>query len=269
MIVKKYIRFLVYVLRNFILANRRFVRLSPFGRGRVHFYDKQTRRFFYVSVRDHIDSITADQVFTDSDYELRFLSRYQELIAFYERALSRHKIPLIIDCGANIGCSAVFFAREFPAAKLVAVEPEQKNFEMIRQNCKSLNNVILVNKAVGSANGSVTIADPNVDNNAFRMARDPSGKGDIQVTSIDSLLSDYDDYVPFIIKIDIEGFEEDLFSANTGWLDKFPLMIIETHDWLLPGQANSGNLLRVISATNRDFVHRSANVFSISNTIEM
>lgn len=266
---KRYIRFLVYVFRNFILASRRFVRLSPFESGRVHFYDKQTKRFLHVSVRDHIDSITADQVFTDSDYELRFLSRYDELVAFYDRTLSRNKTPLIIDCGANIGCSAVFFAREFPAARLVAIEPERKNFEMIRRNCGSLENVILVNKAVGSVDGLVTIADPDCDNNAFRMARNTDGTGDIPVTSIDTLLSEYDDCVPFIIKIDIEGFENDLFSANIGWIEKFPLMIIETHDWLLPRQANSSNFLKVISATNRDFLHKSANVFSISNTIEM
>lgn len=266
---KRYIRFLIYVIRNFVIANRRFVRLSPFERGKIPFYDKRTKRFFHVSVRDHIDSITADQVFTDSDYELRFLSRYDELVAFYERTLSQNKTPLIIDCGANIGCSALFFAREFPAAKLVAVEPERNNVEMIRKNCASLNNVIAVNKAVGSTDGLVTIADPHCDNNAFRMTREPDGTGDIPVTSIESLLSDYDQYVPFIIKIDIEGFEDDLFSANTGWLEKFPLMIIETHDWLLPRQANSSNFLKVISATGRDFVHRSANVFSISNTIEM
>ncbi|WP_205654457.1 FkbM family methyltransferase [Agrobacterium cavarae] len=266
---KRYIRFLIYVVRNFVIANRRFVRLAPFERGKIPFYDKRTKRFLHVSVRDHIDSITADQVFTDSDYELRFLSRYDELVAFYERTLSQNKTPLIIDCGANIGCSALFFAREFPAAKLVAVEPERNNVEMIRKNCASLNNVIAVNKAVGSTDGLVTIADPHCDNNAFRMTREPDGKGDIPVTSIESLLSDYDQYVPFIIKIDIEGFEEDLFSANTGWLEKFPLMIIETHDWLLPRQANSSNFLKVISATGRDFMHRSANVFSISNTIEM
>ncbi|MCP6036985.1 FkbM family methyltransferase, partial [Klebsiella pneumoniae] len=92
-----------------------------------------------------------------------------------ERTLSQNKTPLIIDCGANIGCSALFFAREFPAAKLVAVEPERNNVEMIRKNCASLNNVIAVNKAVGSVDGLVTIADPHCDNNAFRMTREPDG----------------------------------------------------------------------------------------------
>ena len=114
---KRYIRFLIYVVRNFVIANRRFVRLSPFERGKIPFYDKQTKKFLHVSVRDHIDSITADQVFTDSDYELRFLSRYDELVVFYERTLSQDKTPLIIDCGANIGCSALFFCSRVSSRK--------------------------------------------------------------------------------------------------------------------------------------------------------
>ena len=45
--------------------------------------------------------------------------------------------------------------------------------------------------------------------------------------------------VPFIVKIDIEGFESDLFSTNVGWLDDVYMVIIEPHDWMLPGMKSS------------------------------
>jgi len=45
--------------------------------------------------------------------------------------------------------------------------------------------------------------------------------------------------VPFIAKIDIEGFESDLFSANTQWLADTFVVFIEPHDWLLPGKCTS------------------------------
>ena len=77
---------------------------------------------------------------------------------------------------------------------------------------------------------------------------------------------DNKDLLPFIVKIDIEGFEKDLFSANTEWVERFKLLIIETHDWMFPTQANSNNFLKVISKHNRDFVHKGENIFSISNT---
>jgi hypothetical protein len=42
---------------------------------------------------------------------------------------------------------------------------------------------------------------------------------------------------PFIIAIDIEGFESDLFAYNADWLKQFTH--IEPHDWLLTGQNTS------------------------------
>ena len=63
-------------------------------------------------------------------------------------------------------------------------------------------------------------------------------------------------YEPLICKIDIEGGESDLFSANDAWIDQFPLIIIELHDWLLPGTSNSKNFLSAISKRNFDIVYR-------------
>jgi len=45
--------------------------------------------------------------------------------------------------------------------------------------------------------------------------------------------------IPFIAKIDIEGFESDLFSANVEWLNDVSMVIIEPHDWMLPGKKTS------------------------------
>jgi hypothetical protein len=70
---------------------------------------------------------------------------------------------------------------------------------------------------------------------------------------------------PFIAKIDIEGAEADLFAANTGWVQSFDLVIIELHDWMLPGQGTSRNFLKCIANLDRDFLHIGENIFSIRN----
>jgi hypothetical protein len=67
------------------------------------------------------------------------------------------------------------------------------------------------------------------------------------------------------VKIDIEGFEEELFSKNTEWVDKFPLLVIELHDWMLPRDRTSAHFLTLIATLDRDFVYIGENVFSISN----
>ena len=68
-------------------------------------------------------------------------------------------------------------------------------------------------------------------------------------------------------KIDIEGGEADLFSNNDAWVDRFPLIVIELHDWLLPGTGSSRNFLRAIAGRNFDVVFRGENLFCFNNDL--
>ena len=74
-------------------------------------------------------------------------------------------------------------------------------------------------------------------------------------------------FFPFIVKIDIEGGEENLFSMNTDWIKKIPMVIIELHDWLLPKQRTSTNFLKTVSELDRDFNIKGENIFSIKNRL--
>ena len=70
-----------------------------------------------------------------------------------------------------------------------------------------------------------------------------------------------------MIKIDIEGHESDLFKKNTEWFDKFKVIIIEIHDWMLPGKSISRNYFNTLSEAmkknNRDVIIRGENLISI------
>ncbi|MBK8510782.1 MAG: FkbM family methyltransferase [Saprospiraceae bacterium] len=54
----------------------------------------------------------------------------------------------IIDCGANIGISSVYFNCEFPTAVIYAVEPEPSNYYCLEQNLTSLSRFKKINKAI-------------------------------------------------------------------------------------------------------------------------
>ena len=131
----------------------------------------------------------------------------------------------------------------------------------------SLNeNVEFLNKAVGAEDGKGSIYHTKFGNNAYRI--DKNEEGDINIISVNSILKNLEeDIIPFIIKIDIEGFENELFSKNTEWIDSFPVIIIELHDWMLPKICNSANFLSSISKKNRDFLYSGENIFSIKNEL--
>lgn len=260
-------RFLFNLFLAIFLKRKRFVRLSPNKKGQLFFFDKKEKNFLKFTIRDLIDSHTADQIFTYEEYDLKFLKRYYELYGLYKKNILKSKKPLIIDGGANIGFSASYFAKLFYDSEIVAVEPEVKNFSMMKRNCAKLNNINFLNKALGSNCGFVEIENIEADHNAFRTTKIYRQSNSIEMITVDNILNDYSNFFPFIIKIDIEGFEDDLFSKNVSWVDKFPIIIIETHDWMLPKTANSKNFLNVISQRNRDFIHKGENIFSISNDI--
>ena len=260
---KKFAGFLFRLARNILRG--RYIRLSPNLKGRICFYDRKFSKFFTIQSRGHIDSGTANQIYDSEDYSLNGFAREQDIIEEYERILTTGKIPLIYDCGGNIGLASRYFAENFPAARVICIEPEKGNMVQARKNCKKFDNVIFREAAIGSTVGFVTIMDENANADAFRVLT--SEKSDkTEMVNIDQLLKENNEGSLFIVKIDIEGFEENLFSQNTEWIDDCMLLIVELHDWMLPGSANSSNFLQVISHKNRDFVHRGENIFSIRNS---
>lgn len=215
------------------------------------------------------DQNVFDQIFYNHDYNITRLDRGKEIIGHYNKILTSGKQPLIVDAGANIGAATVFFKGCFPASHVVAVEPEAGNFAMLLRNTEGLD-VENIHGALTSAPGCVTIVDPNVGHWGYQTApvvADKTGGNLIPCVTIRQLYEKHNKNSPFIVKIDIEGGEENLFAADTDWVEKTPLIIIELHDCMMPGKALSRNFLKCVSSYDRDFVYIGENVFSISNMI--
>lgn len=141
---------------------------------------------------------------------------------------------------------------------------------MIYQKKNNSSDIIFLNSAVGSKDTWGNIIDPGLGNFAYRVIADTSeSKDQIKIVSINKLLKEYsnENTEPFLIKIDIEGFEKNLFEQNVEWIEKFPIIIIEIHDWMMPKQGISLNFLKEISKHERDFILIGENIYSISNKI--
>jgi hypothetical protein len=89
-----------------------------------------------------------------------------------------------------------------------------------------------------------------------------------RVTVNDIYKSHIQGFFPFIVKVDIEGGEIDLFAAHTEWVARTPLIIVELHDWLLPKGRTAAPFLRCIAQLDRDFVCIGKNIYSIANDLD-
>jgi len=246
--------------------SRRFVLLCPSSMRTQFIYDRLKKSFMRLTIRDVVDYKVLEQVYLYEEYGLRHLERYSELVATYEAICQNSKVPLILDLGAHAGLASKYFSLEFPKARIIAVEPNPDNVAASRLNLKTETNVQILNGGVSHRGGKARLVASPSGSWGCRTERDEHG--DIDLYSVDSMIETEaaNLCVPFIAKIDIEGFERDLFMANTEWIDRFYLIIIELHDWLFPRELTSSNFLKCMAVRDRDFIYADENVFSIKNT---
>jgi FkbM family methyltransferase len=200
-----------------------------------------------------------EQILIKKDYDLVRLNRYQDIFEFYEKCDN----PLIVDAGANIGISTVWFGTQFPKATIVAIEPQSDNFSLLSLNTKNFN-VNPIHGALSNRCGTIKVFDPGHGEWGFRTGQHEGGYVE-EVSSYDIKTFIEPNLTPFILKIDIEGGEAEVFERNTDYFHDFPLIIIELHDWMLPKSGSGLSFLKWHSSHNRDFVYFNENVFSISN----
>lgn len=229
-----------------------------------------SREFFFRP--QTTDEHVIQQVFVNQHYSLNRLRRFDELRAFAMGENAKGKRPLIVDAGANIGASSIYFAVNGWGSRVVAIEPDRENFELLEKNVKGLKQIELVRAALSSRKGRALVVDPGFGHWGYRTrpaeAADSGQKTVASVTMNDIFKDHAAKFYPLIVKIDIEGGEDDLFSANTQWVTRTPLIIIELHDWLLPKAGTSGPFLRCIAGLKRDFVHSGGNIFSMAHDLE-
>jgi FkbM family methyltransferase len=248
------------------LGRQRFAITSLPGSKVQRIFDFSQRKAHKFFLRDTIDLLVFDQVFVDRQYETSFFAHHDGLLAFYKRIIGPEGAdysdaqPLILDFGSNNGMSAEFFQLYWPESKVVGIEPDLENFNLSTRNSPGST---FIHGAVSSSDELISISNAGSDHWEFRVQSDASGV--IQGYCVPTLLKKFPSTTPFIAKFDVEGFESKIFEGNTDWIDLFPLIVIELHDWMLPGEHNSGNFIQAIAGRDRDFVIRGENVFSFRN----
>jgi FkbM family methyltransferase len=153
----------------------------------------------------------------------------------------------IIDGGANIGLTSVFFANKYPNADIVAVEPEEGNFEMLKKNTKNYGRISLIRSGIWSHSAILSVIDEGKGNNSFTVAEILSPKVDsINAISIYDIMQERSWDTIDILKLDIEGAEKNVFEKNfEQWLPRVKILIIEFHDRMVEGC--SSTVLKALS----------------------
>jgi FkbM family methyltransferase len=152
---------------------------------------------------------------------------------------------VIIDAGANIGLSAIFFANKYPNAKIIAIEPEESNYRLLEKNTESYNNIYSVQAALWDSVCEIYLFDTGLDKDGFMVGEKGSGKDMItpyakeqylvKTVTIEKLMNNYKLKKIDILKMDIEGSEKEVFGNCINWIDKVNSVIVELHERMKKG----------------------------------
>lgn len=159
----------------------------------------------------------------------------------YSDAADLTDVELIVDCGANVGYTSVFFLSRYPGADLIAVEPDPGNFGLLERNTRYYGSrARTIRSAVWSHRTELALAGRHRDRGEewarqvteVEAAEPAYGQeSGIVAVTIDELLRDSGHSRISILKMDIEGAEEIVFSEGCEeWLSKVDNLLIELHD---------------------------------------
>jgi FkbM family methyltransferase len=169
-------------------------------------------------------------------------SAYKKVFIYGECDVRVSAAPrTIVDAGANIGLVSLFYANQFPDAKIIAIEPEESNFKMLEQNAAPYDNIHLIQAALWHENTHIDLVDPGLDKWGFMTLSsetDPRGKKfchTVQAMTVDRVMEIHElDFID-ILKVDIEGAECEVFQNAAAWMPKVDALIVELHEHLKPG----------------------------------
>lgn len=148
----------------------------------------------------------------------------------------------IIDGGANIGLASIFFTSKFPKAQIVAIEPDAENAAAVIGNTTNYPNVHVKQAAIWPRQTVAKISDKYGVGKwgivVEEMSEEPEGGEALEpnTCTIDSVMKEFGWEQIDLLKLDIETAEKQLFSENyMSWLPKTKVIVIELHDWMVPG----------------------------------
>ena len=140
---------------------------------------------------------------------------------------------IIVDLGANIGMTSLWYSRRYDCVRVIAVEPSPDNVRLLKKNFSDNGiEAEVVEAAIGVKEGEANFVRTRESN--LGMISRHASPGSIRVKGISMatilrMVADLGLDAIDLLKVDIEGSEAELFSDGLEWLDHVNAIAIEFH----------------------------------------
>lgn len=171
--------------------------------------------------------------------------RMQDVATFFEiffKEIYKIVIPecnTIVDLGAHIGLTTLYFEMHYPDAKIYSFEPEEANFEILSINACSAK---ISKLAISNKQGIAMLAMEAIGVNHHL---GEVGKK-IETTTLMAIIEKCNIHKIDLLKIDIEGAETLMFESIDDWKHKVKNLIMECH-------GNENEIISMLQDTDINF----------------
>lgn len=141
-----------------------------------------------------------------------------------------------LDVGANLGYyTALAITRVGKQGKIIALEPDVENYSFLQKTVRANNaeNVVCIQKAAADRAGSLTLYVSSGNRGDNRLyANDLSDKSyEVEVSTVDTLLEENGVSKVDLVKIDVQGFERQVFLGMKETIRRSERMIMLMEFW--------------------------------------
>lgn len=161
-----------------------------------------------------------------------FKDTYKEI---FEKEIYKFKTesksPIIVDCGANMGLSLLYFNINYPNSKIIAFEPDMSVLTYLKKNISSykMSNVKLYEKAVWDKNKILNFyTDAGMGGSIVNDYNKNQNPNKIEAIRLKEFIADM--HVD-LLKMDIEGSEYSVIKDCEPLLDQIDNIFIEYHSF--------------------------------------
>jgi FkbM family methyltransferase len=146
-------------------------------------------------------------------------------------------IRFCVDAGSNIGTTSVLLAEKFLMTKIVSLEADQGNFAVLTANIAEshLSNIVCIHAALWGRHEDLYLSSSEREwAHQVQQADSTSNTSHVKAITVPDLLDMAPNGIIDILKIDIEGAEDNLFLASTSadpkeWPSNVRYIAIEIH----------------------------------------
>lgn len=161
---------------------------------------------------------------------MSFLWQYKEIYAdeFY-LFNSDNPAPVILDCGANIGMSVLYFKELYPDAKISAFEAEPEIIQLLRSNLirNQIDDVEIIPKAVWKDTEGIWFGSESADSSSIYSKAKKKLIPSIRLKDCLEKESSVD-----FLKIDIEGAEIEVLEDCKNAMSHVKNLFVEFHSYI-------------------------------------